>query len=114
MIFMAVIAVMLLTVVVPAFAQAAQEPLQGWVAYVAKTASAVLPVLIPLVVVLIRNGLTMLPPWLLPAVSVLVGALLDVLTAWLSNGAPSSWGVLSGLAATGLHQMKRQLYDKQN
>lgn len=110
----AFVVVMIVFGVVPALAQTAQAPAKGWMAYVAQLTSALLPLLIPFVVTMIRSGMQALPPWLLPVVSVVVGALLDVVTAWLSGGAPSSWGVLSGLAATGLHQVKRQLYDKQS
>ena len=110
----AVLGVFLLTPLVAAQVASSQPQPQGWVAYVAQIASAVLPMLVVVVVTAIRKGMGHIPPWLLPVVSVFVGASLDVLTALVQGGPPSSWGVLSGLAATGLHQVKRQLYDKQN
>lgn len=110
---MAVLAVMFVSVAV-VFAQTATatpQP-QGWMVYLAKLASLVIPVLVPIAVAGIKSVMTMLPSALVPIIAIVVGALLDVVTAWLGNGAPSSWGVMSGLAGIGVREVKDQLFSK--
>lgn len=116
MIEWAVGALMLVFVVVPAvMAQTTPSTATpSWIESIAGAGSQLLPVLIPVIVLGFRKWFDALSPRALPIVSVLVGAGLDALTSVVQGGTPTRYGVLCGLAATGLHQVKKQLYDKQS